>query len=109
MLETLIKVLKSNPFLRKNSRKAGVEGSIELGYKLSLAELKNTNIINDLFSKVVFYIYWLNSITSNTIYAPEVSKQIAKLISGLEFGYKGYKKEIKEVGKLLKADAQLIE
>ena len=83
MLETLIKILKSNPFLRKNSRKAGVEGSIELGYKLSLAELKNTNIINDLFSKVIFYIYWLNSITSNVIYAPEVSKQIAKLISGL--------------------------
>jgi hypothetical protein len=43
-----------------------------------MTELKNTNIINDIFAKVVFYIYWLHSITTHTLAAPEIGKQIAK-------------------------------
>ncbi len=64
VVETLIKILKSGPLQRKSSRKAGVEGSIDLGYRLSMTELKNTNIINDIFNKVVFYVYWLHSIST---------------------------------------------
>jgi hypothetical protein len=74
-----------------------------------VVELKNTNIINDLFNKTVFYIYWLHSITSNTLAAPEISRQIAKYLTGLEFGYKGYKKEVKEVAKLLRGDSEAID
>jgi hypothetical protein len=34
-LETILKVLASSPFQKKNSKKAEAEGSLELGYKLS--------------------------------------------------------------------------
>lgn len=70
VVETLIKILKSAPLQRKSSRKAGVEGSIDLGYRLSMTELKNTNIINDIFNKVVFYVYWLHSISTKTVAGP---------------------------------------
>jgi hypothetical protein len=92
VFETLIKILKSGPLQRKSSRKAGVEGSIELGYRLSLSELKNTNFINDIFNKVVFYVYWLHSITSHSLAGPEIARQIAKHLLELDFGFKGYKK-----------------
>jgi hypothetical protein len=78
VLEALIKVLKSGPLQRKSSRKAGVEGSIELGYRLSVGELKNTNFINDIFSKVVFNVFWLHSLTSRTLAGPEIARQVAK-------------------------------
>ena len=91
-LETLLKILRSSPLQRKSSKKAGVEGSIELGYRLSLIELKNTNFINDIFGKVVFDLYWLHSITSRTLAAPEIARQIAKYLLELDFGFKGYKK-----------------
>lgn len=70
VLEVLLKVLKSSPFQKKLSKKAGVEGSIELGYRLSIGELKNTNIINDIFNKVIFNILWLNSVVSSTVGGP---------------------------------------
>lgn len=70
VLESLTKILKSSPLQRKRSRKAGVEGSIELGYKLSLEELKNTNILNDIFNKAVFYLHWLATYAHKTLAAP---------------------------------------
>lgn len=70
VFEALLKIFKSAPLQRKSSKKAGVEGSIELGYRLSMAELKNTAIVNDIFAKAIFYIYWLHSITSHTLAAP---------------------------------------
>jgi hypothetical protein len=35
VLEVAIKIFKSSPLQKKHAKKAGVEGSIELGYKLS--------------------------------------------------------------------------
>ena len=34
-LDTILKLFKSSPLQKKKARKAGFEGSIELGYKLS--------------------------------------------------------------------------
>jgi hypothetical protein len=62
VLETVMRVLQSGPLLKKHSRKAGIEGSIDLGYRLTPADLKNTNILNDIFNKAVFSIYWFCSL-----------------------------------------------
>jgi len=93
---------------KKISRKAGVEGSIELGYHLSQAELKNTNIVNDIFQKAVYSLYWLHSLVSKTLSAPEIISYISKMILSLEFGFSGYKKQLKEAVNLFKVDAEKI-
>ena len=58
-----------------------------------MSELKNTNIINDLFNKVTFYVYWLHKIVSNTLPGPEIIRQVAKSLMNIQFGFKGYKKQ----------------
>lgn len=108
-LETILKVLRAGPLQKKQSKKAGVEGSIELGYKLSLAELKNTNFVNDLFQKAVYSLYWLHSLVTRTLAGPEIVNCVAKAVSSIEFGYLGYRKQLKEAAKLFKEDAEKID
>ncbi len=71
-----LKVLASSPFQKKNSKKAEAEGSLELGYKLPQEKLKNTNIINDIFNKAIFYIHWLFEIISLSITRPEIDDEL---------------------------------
>jgi hypothetical protein len=100
--------LRSTPLQKKISKKAGVEGSIELGYHLSQTELKNTNIVNDIFQKTVYSLYWLHSLVSKTLSAPEIINYVCKMILSLEFGFLGYKKQLKEAVIVFKADAEKI-
>lgn len=101
-LETILKVLASSPFQKKNSKKAEAEGSLELGYKLSQEQLKNTNVINDIFNKAIFYIYWLFEISSLSIAGPEIGRKIVKEMTDLDFTFKGYRKQVRELVKILK-------
>lgn len=63
----MIKVFKSSPLHKKHAKKAGFEGSLELGYKLSPPELKNTNVLNSIFDKTLFDFYWLCNLAYQTI------------------------------------------
>ena len=100
-LESIIKILSSSPLQRKHSKKAGVEGSIELGYKLSLLELKNTNILNDLFNKTVFHLHWLVALSYKMVGAVELTRSISKLVNSIEFGFSGHKRAIKLITKII--------
>jgi hypothetical protein len=98
--ESLLKVLQSGPLQRKQARKAGVEGSIELGYKMSLLELKNTAVLNGLFEKTLFHLHWLAAMASRMAGGPEIIRHLAKLLQALELGFSGHRKVIKQTIRL---------
>ena len=105
VLDSLVKLLNSSPLQKKQAKKAGVEGSIELGYRLSLNELKNTQILNDIFDKSLFYLHWLATISYRMLGAVEIVRHICKMLTILELGFSGHKKAVKQFCRLLQEDA----
>lgn len=108
VLESVLKILSSSPLQKKHSKKAGVEGSIELGYKLSFDELKNTEILNDIFDKTLFYLHWLTFLSCKMVGGVEIVRHICKLVQTVELGFSGHRKAVKQFTKILLEDGTKI-
>lgn len=107
-LETLVKVLGCSPLKKKQKKRGGFEGSLELGYRLSSDELRNTNVLNEIFDKTLFYFYWFCVLVEKSVGGPEIVRHACKMVQNIEFGFSGHRKAIKQTVKFLKNDAETL-
>ena len=98
------KIANCSIFQKKISKKTEIEGDIELGYRLSKTELTNTNLVNELFNKLIFNIYKFEFVVSKFIGGPEIILRLLKYLKTLDLSYSGYKDLVKQVGKTFKDD-----
>lgn len=51
-----------------------------MGYRLSADELRNTQVLNSVFDKTLFYFYWFCVLAEKTVGGSEIVRHVCKMV-----------------------------